>query len=64
LSDPFATTTSSLWRCWHTQGVHNRAEQLRIDLEIDLTAQQIDAIRSRVQAKTLDALVQELLDAL
>jgi tetratricopeptide (TPR) repeat protein len=48
----------------HTQGIHNRADQLRTDLEADLTAQQIDVIRTRVQDRTLDALVQDLLNAL
>jgi len=48
----------------HTHGVHNRAEQLHTDLEADLTAQQIDVIGTRVQSKSLDALVQGLLDAL
>jgi hypothetical protein len=46
----------------HTQGVHNRAEQLRTDLEVHLTAEQIDMLHARVQGKTLDALVQDLLD--
>jgi predicted ATPase/transcriptional regulator with XRE-family HTH domain len=45
----------------HTLGLHDRAEQLRTDLEVGLTAQQIDLIGARVQNKTLDALVQELL---
>jgi len=48
----------------HTQGVHQRTEQLRMDLEADLTAQQLDLIRARAQDKTLDALAQELLEAL
>jgi predicted ATPase/DNA-binding XRE family transcriptional regulator len=48
----------------HTQGVHNRAEQLRTDLGVHLTAQQIDVMRARVQGKTLDTVVQELLEAL
>jgi len=48
----------------HTQGVHNRTEQLRTDLEVHLTDQQIDVIRARVQDKALDVLVQNLLDAL
>jgi len=47
----------------HTQGVHDRAERLRTDLEAGLNAQQLDLIGARVQNKTLDALVQELLDA-
>jgi hypothetical protein len=48
----------------HTQGIHQRTEQLRTDLEVGLAAQQIDALRARVQGKTLGALVQDLLDAL
>jgi hypothetical protein len=48
----------------HTQGVHNRAAQLRTNLEADLTTQQIDLIGVRVHNKPLDALVQELLHAL
>ena len=48
----------------HTQGVHNHTEQLRTDLEVHLTDQQIDVIRARVQDKALDVLVQNLLDAL
>jgi len=48
----------------HTQGVHHRAEQLRTNLEADLTTQQIDLIGVRVHNKLLDALVQELLHAL
>ena len=48
----------------HTQSIDNRAEQMRTNLEVGLTAQQIDVIRARVQGKTLDAVVLELLEAL
>jgi hypothetical protein len=47
-----------------TQDVHNRAEHLRVEWEARLAAQHIDVIRARLQSKTLDAVVQELLDAL
>ncbi len=46
-----------------TQRVQNRAEQLHIRLEAGLTAEQSDVIRVLAQGKTVDALVQELLDA-
>jgi predicted ATPase/Tfp pilus assembly protein PilF len=46
----------------HTQGVHKRIEQLRMDLEDQFTAEQIDVLHAQVQGKTLDALVQDLLD--
>jgi hypothetical protein len=48
----------------HMPGIHQRTEQLRTDLEFDLTDQQIDVIRARARDKTLDVLVQDLLDAL
>src|SRR5205814_8249317 len=47
-----------------TQDVHNRAEHRRVEWEAQLSAHHIDVIRARAQGKTLDALVQDLLDAL
>ncbi len=47
-----------------TQDLHNRAEHRRVEWEARLSAQHIDVIRVRTQGKTLDAVVQDLLDAL
>ena len=43
--------------------VIERAEQLRSELMIQLTPQQIEAIQARVQAKTLESLAHEILAA-
>lgn len=43
--------------------VIERAEQLRSELIMQLTPQQIEAIQARVQAKTLESLAQEILAA-
>jgi len=46
-----------------TQEAKDRAEQLRVQLESQLTPQQIEAIQTQAQAKTFDALVAEFLTA-
>ena len=43
-----------------TQGTRNRTEGLRLQLESQLTPQQIEAIRLRGQSITLEAILQEL----
>ncbi len=45
-----------------TQEAKDRAQQLRVQLESQLTPQQVAAVQERVQAITFDALVTELLN--
>ncbi len=50
----------------HAASTHEakaRAEGLRAQLESQMTPQQIEAVRAQTQARSLDALVKELLDA-
>jgi predicted ATPase len=46
-----------------TQEAKDRAQQLRTQLESQLTPQQVEAVQERAQAKTFDVLVTELLNA-
>jgi hypothetical protein len=43
------------------QETRERADQLRLELEAQLTSQQVEAANARAQAKTLDAVVGEAL---
>lgn len=43
------------------QDTKHRSEQLRTELQARLTSQQVEAIKARVQTKTFEAVVDELL---
>ena len=43
------------------QGTKDRATRLRTELEVQLTSQQIETVHGRVQAKTFEATVEEIL---
>jgi predicted ATPase/transcriptional regulator with XRE-family HTH domain len=59
----FALSLCVLSHSASTQEAKDRAENLRAQLESQLTPQQIEAARARAQVKSFDALVTEILNA-